>query len=327
MKRRELLTLLASSTAGAWVLAARAQQRTTPIIGFMHAGTADRTRDIVAAFEDGLKATGYVAGNNVAIEYRWGNDDYDRLPDIAHELLSRNVTLIFAATPVAARAAKLAARQIPIVFCVGSDPVKDGLVPNLNQPGENITGTTFFADLLSAKRLELLQELAHQSNVFGVLVNPTNVNADLEINDATEAARSLGLELIFAKAQSESEIENSFQRFHEGRAIGVLIASDAFLNTHAEEIAQFALQYRLPTCFSFRESVVAGGLMSYGANRPDAFRRAASYVGRILRGEKAGNLPIQQPAKFEFVLNLKTAKALELSVPNSMQLLADEVIE
>lgn len=294
MRRRQFIKLLGGVTIAA-PLAARAQQPVMPVIGFMHPSTADRTRDVIGAFEEGLKATGYAAGKNIAIEYRWANDDYDRLPDIAQDLLSRGVNLIFAGTPVAARAAKRVANHTPIVFCVGSDPIKDGLVPSLSRPGENITGTTFFSDLLSAKRLELLHELARTSNRFGVLVNPKNVNAELEINDAAEAARSLGLELIFAKAQSELEIENSFHSFEEGHAIGVLIASDAFLNLHAEEIGKLALRYRLPTCFSFHESAVAGGLMSYGASRLDAFRWAASYVGRILHGEQAGKLPVQQP--------------------------------
>ena len=219
--------------------------------------------------------------------------------------MSHQVAVILAATPVAALAAT-----------------------NLNRPTGNITGTTFFGDLLSAKRLELLHEIIPGSKVIGVLVNPKNPNADLETKDAKLAAQSLALDLIFANTQSVSEIENTFLRFREGPSIaGLLVASDAFLNLHAKEIAQLALQYRLPTCFSYREPVVAGGLMAYGANRPDAYRRAGNYVGRILRGARAGDLPVEQPTKFEFALNLKTARALGLNVPSSMQLLADEVIE
>jgi len=325
MRRREFVTLVGG--AAAWPHAVRAQQASVPLIGFLHPSTADRNRDVIAAFEAGLKETGYVPGENLAIEYRWANDNYDRLPDLMQQLLTHHIAIVLAATPIAALAAKRAAAHIPIVFTVGSDPVKDGLVASLNRPGENITGTTFFSDLLTAKRLELLHELSHISNVFGVLLNPKNPNADLEIKDAKEAAQSLALDLVFGEAASQSEIESSFLRFRESGSVGLLVASDAFLNLHAKEIAQLALEYRLPTCFSFRETATAGGLMAYGASRPDAFRRAGTYVGRILRGENASNLPVQQPTKLEFVINLKTAKALGLTVPPSMQLLADEVIE
>jgi putative ABC transport system substrate-binding protein len=325
MKRREFMAGLgAALTPGA----ARAQRPVVPVAGFLHPSTADRTRDVVAAFEDGLKQTGYMRGENIFIEYRWADNNYDRLPELTRELVRRQVAVILAATPVAALAAKRVAGEIPIVFCVGSDPVKDGLVTNIARPTGNITGTTFFADLLSAKRLGLLHELVRSSTHFGVLFNPKNPNADLEIRDAKEAAQSLGLDLVFASVQAESEIDKSFIRLTEGRPIGgLLIASDAFLNLHAKEIAKLALQYGLPTCFSFREPAALGGLMAYGASRPDAYRRAGNYLGRILHGEKPGNLPIEQPTKFEFVLNLKTAQALGLDVPSSMQVLADEVIE
>ena len=326
MRRRRFLSLFGCG-AVAWPITVRAQQPSLPVIGFLHASSADRSRDVIAAFDDGLKQVGYVPGENVAIEYRWANDDYDRLPGLMKELVNHHVAVVLAATPIAALAAKRAGTQIPIVFTVGSDPVKDGLVASLNRPGENITGTTFFSDLLTAKRLELLHELSHDSDVFGVLVNPKNANAELEISDAKEAAQSLKLDLVLAGAANEREIESSFLRFREARSAGLLVASDAFLNLHAKEIAQSALQYRLPTCFAFRETAAAGGLMAYGASRPDAYRRAGTYVGRILRGESAGNLPVQQATKFEFVLNLKTATALGLTVPPSMQLLADEVIE
>lgn len=327
MKRREFITLVGGASL-ATPLIVYAQPVSVPVAGFLHASTANRTRDVVAAFERGLKQAGFTPGENVDIEYRWADDKYNRLPELAQDLASRQVAVILAATPVAALAAKRVAGQIPIVFCVGSDPVKDGLVSNLARPTENITGTTFFADLLSAKRLGLLHDLVRGSNLIGVLVNPRNPNADLEIKDAKEAAQSLHLDLLFANAETESEIEQSFIRLKEGRSIGgLLIASDAFLNLHAKEIAQLALQHRLPTCFSFREAAAAGGLMAYGASRPDAYRRAGNYLGRILHGEKPNNLPIEQPTKFEFVLNLKAAQALGLTVPSSMQLLADEVIE
>jgi putative ABC transport system substrate-binding protein len=326
MKRRNFITLVAGAVA--WPGAARAQRPVVPVAGFLHPSTVDRTRDVVAAFEDGLKRTGYTLGENIAIEYRWADDNYDRLPELTRELVRRQVAVILAATPVAALAAKRVASEIPIVFCVGSDPVKDGLVTNIARPTGNITGTTFFADLLSAKRLGLLQELVRGSNRFGVMFNPKNPNTDLEINDANEAAQSLGLDLVFASAEAESEIDKSFIRLTEGPPVGgLLIASDAFLNLHAKEIAKLALQYRLPTCFSFREPAAVGGLVAYGASRPDAYRRAGNYLGRILHGEKPSNLPIEQPTKFELVINLKTATALGVTIPNSMQLLADEMIE
>jgi ABC-type uncharacterized transport system substrate-binding protein len=326
MRRREFMALLGSGAA-AWPFRAHAQ-KPSAYVGFIHASAAERSRDVVAAFEEGLKQAGYAPGETLTIEYRWADDDYDRLPLLAQELVNHQVAVILAATPVAALAAMHASSQIPIVFCVGSDPVKDGLVTNINRPTGNITGTTFFGDLLSAKRLELLHKLVPGSKVIGILVNPKNPNADLEIKDANQAAQSLALDLIFANTQSVSEIENSFVRFGERTSIaGILIASDAFLNLHAKEIAQLALQYRLPTCFSYREPIVAGGLMAYGANRPDAYRRAGNYVGRILSGAKTGDLPVEQPTRFELSLNLKTAKALGLNVPSSIQLLADEVIE
>jgi putative tryptophan/tyrosine transport system substrate-binding protein len=297
-----------------------------PIVGYIHPSAADRNQDTANAFEEGLKQTGYTSRENVSIEYRWANDDYSRLPELVQNLVDQKVAVILAATPVAALAAKRGTLSIPIVFCVGSDPIRDGLVASLNSPGSNITGTTFFADLLSAKRLALLHELVG-SNAFAVLVNPKNVNAELEVNDTKEAARSLGLQLVFADASTEKEINDAVPRFRGQGAAALLVESDAFLNLHAREIATLTLQHGLATCFSFREPVAAGGLMSYGASRVDAYRRAAVYVGRILHGEKAANLPVQQPTKFDFVLNLKTAKMLGLVVPASMQLLADEVIE
>ena len=326
MRRREFI-VLAGGAAAVWPLAARAQHAVTPIIGFMHPSTAERNHDAVSAFEEGLRNQGYIGGQNVRIEYRWGNDNYDLLPKLAQELVAANASVILAATPVAALAAKRATGTIPIVFCVASDPVKDGIVPSLRRPGGNITGTSFLADLLSAKRLELLHAIVPNAKVIGVLVNPKNANAELEIEDARQAARSIGIQAIFSNATTEREIDESFPYLRQQHADALLIASDAFLNLHAEQIAKLALENRVPTCFSFREPVLSGGLMSYGASRPDAYRRAANYVARILQGEKTADLPVQQPTKFEFVLNLKTARALVLTVSNSVQLLADEVIE
>ena len=324
MRRRQFIALIGA--ASTWPFISGATENALPVIGFVHPSSAVRTGDVMEAFNRGLGESGYVVGKDVTIEYHWANDDYALLPGIFRGLADRKIAVMFVGTPVAAKAAKRAGLAMPIVFCIGSDPVKDGIVMSLSQPGDNITGTTFFGDLLGAKRLELLRQLSG-SRIFAVLVNPANLNAKLEIEDVTHAALSLNLQLVVADATNEVEIANAFVHFHEKRAGSVLVASDAFLNLHAKQIANLAIQYGLTTCFSYREPVEAGGLMSYGASRPDAYRRAASYVARILRGERASDLPVQQPSKYEFVLNLKTAKALGLKVPASTQLLADEVIE
>jgi putative ABC transport system substrate-binding protein len=317
VRRREFITLVGG--AAAWPLATRAQQRTIPVIGYMH-GAA--TYELGKAFEQGLAESGYVNGTNVTIEYRWAEGHYDRLPAIAAEFVSRQVKVIAAGTPVAAIAAKQATTSIPIVFHIGGDPIKDGLVASLNRPGGNVTGATFFSDLLTAKRLGLLHELVPNARLFAALVNPMNPNAELETRDVEAAARGLGLQFIFSDAATEKEIERSIEYFGEKKANAVIVLSDAFLNGHGHEI-----RYGLPTCFAFREPVAAGGLMSYGASPTDTARLAGNYVGRVLNGEKPGDLPVLQPTKFSFVINMRAAKELGISVPNSMQLLADEVIE
>jgi putative ABC transport system substrate-binding protein len=326
MRRRDFITLLGGA-AVACPLAARAQKTAMPVIGFMHAGNVDANHDIVSAFEQGLRQTDYVAGQNVAIEYHWAEGQYDRLPAIAADLVQRHVTVIVAETPVAALAAKQATTTIPIVFSLGSDPVKDKLVANLNSPGENITGVTFFSNLLTAKRLELLHELVPNAKVFSALGNPENANAQFQISEAQEAARALAVQLIPINATTESDIDKSFDNFKQHQTDALLVISDAFLNNHASQISKLALRYSLPTCFSFRESAVAGGLLSYGASRLDASRQAGIYTGRILKGEKPAELPVMQPTKFELVINLKTAKSLRLEMPAKLLLLADEVIE
>jgi putative ABC transport system substrate-binding protein len=326
--RREFTAALGSA-AVAWPLAARAQQAAMPVIGFLHSGSAEAelNRSLVVAFREGLSQTGYVVGRNIAIEYRWANDQYDRLPALAAELIRRQVNVIEANTPLAALAAKRATTSIPIVFSLGSDPVKDGLVASLNRPGGNITGATFFANLLDAKRLDLLHQLVPNATLFGALVNPKNVNADQETHDVREAALALGLEIAFAQASTESEIDQSLANLSQQHAAALVVAGDSFLSSHAGAIAKLAVRYSLPTAFTFREHVMAGGLMSYGASITDTNRQAGNYVGRILKGEKPGDLPVQQPSKFQFIVNMKTAKALGLNVPYSIQMLADEVIE
>jgi putative ABC transport system substrate-binding protein len=325
MKRREFIMLIGGAAAS-WPLAARAQQSARPVLGLMHA-TARTNDDFVAAFKEGLSQTGYLDGRNVTIEFRSAEGQYDRLPAIAAEFVRRQVNVIAAGTPVAALAAKRATTSIPIVFAVGSDPTRDGLVASLSRPGGNITGATFFSNLLTAKRLGLLHELAPSARRFSALVNPKNANAQLQMQEAEQAARSLGTQIRFVNASTENDMEKAFDEFGQQQADAVLILSDSFLNSRAGRIAELALRHKLPTCFSYRDPAVAGGLMSYGASRNDTSRQSGIYAGRILSGEKPADLPVQQPTKFEFVINMQTAKALGLVVPYSMQMLADEVIE
>jgi putative ABC transport system substrate-binding protein len=237
------------------------------------------------------------------------------------------VAVIATSTPVAAVAAKRATTSISIVFSIGSDPVRDGLVASLNRPGANITGATFFANLLAAKRLELLHQLVPNANVVALLLNPKNLNVELEKKETQEAAHALGLQLVLLQASTEREIDESFANLAQQRAGAVLVSGDVLFSDRREQIVELAARHAVPTCFANRVQAVAGGLMSYGVANTDTFRQAGNYVGRILKGEKPAELPIQQPSKFEFVINLKTAKALGLTVSNSMQLLADEVIE
>jgi len=326
MRRREFITLLGGAAAS-WPLAARAQKPAMPVVGFFHATTAEANQHTVRAFREGLSRAGYIEGQNVAVEYRWAEAQYDRLPAIAEELVRLRVAVIAANTPVAARAAKQATTSIPIVFTVGSDPVKDGLVNSFSRPGGNMTGATFFSNLLTAKRFELLHELVPNARVFSALVNPKNANAEMQISEAQEAARAMAVQLVLVRAMTESDIDNSFENFKQQQVQALLILSDAFLNNHATQIAKLALRYGLPTCFAFREPAIAGGLISYGSSATDAFRQAGHYAGRILKGEKPADLPVVQPTKFEFVINMKTANALGIAISNSMQLLADEVIE
>jgi ABC-type uncharacterized transport system substrate-binding protein len=308
-------------------VAVRAQQPATPVIGFLHAGSQKAEEYVIAAFGRGLGETGYVAGKNVTIEYRWANFQYDRLPELAANLVGDQVVVIVAVTPVAALAAKQATTSVPIVFALGSDPVRDGLVVSLNRPGGNITGATFFSHLLTAKRMELLHQLIPNAKVIAVLLNPKDANVELETHDSQMAAHALGMELVLLQASNEGEIDKSFANLVEQRAAALLVSGDFLFNTRREQIAELARRYAVPTCSANRLNVVAGGLMSYGANVSDTFRQTGNYVGRILKGEKAADLPVQQPTKFEFAINMTTAKTLGLNVPNSMQLLADEVIE
>jgi len=324
MKRREFIAVLGGTTV-AWALAARAQQPAMPVVGFLHFGSPGPSAYQVAAFVLGLNDGGYVEGQNVALEYRWAEGRYDRLPALAADLVGRKVNVIAAFGPQCASAAKNATSTIPIVFNVGTDPVGDGLIASLARPGGNLTGTSILAVELIPKRLEWLSELVPQARVFALLVNPNNANP--WIGNVQEAARSKGLQLQILKAGTKDEIDAAFVSLVNLHANALVIGDDPFFVGRIEQIVALASHYAIPATYQFREFAAAGGLMSYGPSLTTALRQVGVYVGRILKGAKPADLPVQQPTKFEFVINLKTAKALGITVPYSMQLLADEVIE
>jgi putative ABC transport system substrate-binding protein len=322
MKRREFITLFGGTAV--WPLVARAQQ---PVIGFLHGASEGAYAPFLAAFRTGLADMGYIEPRTVTIEYRWANGDYEQLPRLAADLVVHSVSVIAAGTPVAALAAQRATRSIPVVFMIGSDPVRDGLVNSLSRPEGNITGATFFSNLLSAKRIELLRELAPQVKRVAVLVNPKNANADREKDEAHKAAGALGLGLVVIEASNASEIETSIGTLASKGVNAVLVAGDAFFTDRREQIAQLTLRYALPTSGPGREWAKAGCLIGYGGSLEDMYRVAGNYVGRILKGERPGDLPVQQAVKFDFALNMRTAKSLGLNVPLTLQVAADEVIE
>ena len=324
MRRREFLGAL-SSAAAAWPFAARAQQPVMPVIGALEAINSVSTT--VDAFHQGLGDAGFTEGQNVTIERRLAEGHYERLPALAAELVGRQVTVIAATTPVAALAAKAATGTIPIVFSLGSDPVKDGLVASLNRPGGNITGVTFFNNLLAAKRIELLRDIVPGLSVVGLLLNPANPNAELELNDTEVGARSLGLKLVTVRAATSDQVDAAFAELVRLQATALTIAGDAYLTSRHDQTLALASQHRIATVHSNRESVAAGGLASYGADRREAARQFGRYIGRVIKGEKPANLPVVQPSKFEMVINLKTAKALDLTISRELLLRADEVIE
>jgi putative ABC transport system substrate-binding protein len=330
MRRRELITLLGGAAASSLLRphAARAQQPALPVVGMLNSGSRDAYASRNAAFLEGLGETGFVEGRNVAIEHRYADDHYDRLPDLAAELVHRPVAVLFAAGGgVAPQATKAATATIPIVFTGGFDPVKAGLVASLNQPGGNVTGTTFLTNALETKRLGILHELVPQAGVIGVLMNPKNASAETVRADLNEAARGLGIALRIAQASSEGEFDAAFAGFDRDGVGAVLVASDAVFSGNAKSLVTLAERHTLPTFYFVREFPAVGGLMSYGTSFDDAWRLAGGYVGRILKGEKPANMPVVQSSKFETVINLKTAKALGLSIPQTLLATADEVIE
>jgi len=325
-RRREFITLLGG--AAAWPLAARAQQGAIPVIGFLSSRSPGESAGLVLAFRQGLQEAGFVEGQNAFVAFRWAEGHYDRLPALAADLVGRHVTLIVAQggdPPVLA--AKSATTTIPVVFTISSDPVKLGIVGSLNRPGGNITGFWPYTSLLGTKRLELMRQLLPANASIAVLVNPDNPNADLDVTELQNAARTLGQSITFVRARSESEIDAVFATLGEWRAAALLINTDPFFLARRDQFVSLAARNRMPAIYAQREFVAAGGLISYGASLADAYRQVGIYAGRILKGEKPADLPIVQPTKFEMAINLKTAKALGLDIPPTVLAIADEVIE
>jgi len=327
MKRREFMALVGRA-AVAWPLAARAQQPVMPVIGFVNSAPRQGQEPQVAAFLKGLADVGYVEGRNVAIEYRWAEGQNDRLAALAADLVRRQVAVIAATSAPAALAAKMATTTIPIVFETAADPVKLGLVTSLSRPGGNVTGVTRLNVAIAPKRLELLHELIPTARVIALLVDPNNVAiAETNISDAQATARSLGLELHVLNASTERDFDTVFAELIRLRADGLVIGASGLFLARQEQLAKLAARHAVPAVFATREFVAAGGLMSYGGSVADSYRQAGVYTGRILKGEKPADLPVQQATKVEFYINLKTAKALGLNVPNTLIGRADEVIE
>ena len=328
MKRREFITLLGGAAA-AWPLAARAQQPSMPVIGFLDARSPDTMGGRLSALRRGLKETGYVEGENVAIVYRWAEGRFDRLPELAAELVRREVTVMaMGGGSPATFAAKAATTTIPIVFGVGEDPVKLGLVTSLARPGGNLTGVNFFNVELAAKRLELLREVVPAAARVAVLVNPDNVaNTEATMRDVGAAARAMGRQIQVLKASTSREIDAAFAALVRERPDALFVAGDSWFNSRRVQLANLTVRHALPAAFSQREIVEVGGLMSYGSDILDVYRQIGVYVGRILKGTKPADLPVVQSSKFELVINASTARMLGLTVPDKLLVAADEVIE
>jgi putative ABC transport system substrate-binding protein len=327
MQRRRFISLLGGA-AVAWPFVARAQQSTMPVVGFVNLASAKGYAPQVSAFLKGLSEAGYVVGRNVAIEYRWAEGRIDRLPAMVADLVHRQVAVIATTTTPAALAAKVATTTIPIVFELGGDPVQLALVPSLNRPGSNVTGVTHTNQQLAPKRLQLLQELVPTASVMALLVSPAYPTvAETNTKEVQAAARTLGLELHVLYAGTERDFDGVFTKLIQLRAGGLVIGGGAFLISSSEQLAALTVRHAVPAIFFGREFAVAGGLLSYGADIPDAYRLAGIYTGRVLKGEKPADLPVQQATKVELIINLKTAKALAITVPNTLIGRADEVIE
>jgi len=327
VNRRDLLTLLGGA-ALAWPLALRAQQKAMPVIGVLNSGSPGPSSALfMVAFSQGLSEAGYVEGQNLAIEYRWAEGHYDRLPALAADLVGRKVDLIIATSPPGAFAAKSATSTIPIVFRGGADPVGDGLVASLARPGGNLTGVSVLATEVTTKRLELLSELVPRAGVIALLVNPTNSSAERVIQEVQQAARAKGVQLSILKASTENEIDAAFGSLNELAAGALLVGADPFLSGRREQLVALASRRAVPSIFAWREFAASGGLISYGASLTSAFRLLGTDAGKVLKGAKPADLPVEQPTKYELVINLKTAKALGLTVPPTLLAQANKVIE
>ena len=326
MRRREFFIFLGG--AAAWSRTARAQQSAMPVIGFLNAQSAGSRPNQVDAFRKGLAEAGYVENKNVAIEYRWAEIQYDRLPELAADLVRRQVAVI-AATGGApsALAAKAATSTIPIVFTAGSDPVRAGLVPSLNRPGGNVTGVSFLTYALAAKRLGLLREIMRGPGTIAVLINPQGPDAAGQLKDIQSASQATGQGINIIMASTQAEIDAAFANIAQSQAKASIVGADPFFNDRRQQIVALAARYSLPAIYEVRDFVLSGGLMSYGASITDSYRQAGIYTGRILKGEKPAELPVMQAVKFEFLINLKTAKALRLELNPQLLATADEVIE
>jgi putative tryptophan/tyrosine transport system substrate-binding protein len=326
MRRREFITLV-SDAATIGPLAVHAQQQAIPAIGFLSGGSPDAYSRVTAAFLQRLKEAGYVDRQNVAIEYRWAEDHYDRLPALAADLVRRQVAVIATVDTASSLAAKAATALIPIVFSMGADPVKIGLVNNLARPGGNVTGMSHLVNALSSKRLSLLRELVPTARTFGLLVDPTNPNTKFETADMKAAVDLLGYKLVVGSAGTASEVDTAFTKLVEQRIDALAVAAHAFFIGDGQQLAALALHHRVPAIYAFREDALAGGLISYGGSLTEAYHQAGIHTGRILKGDNPADLPVQTPTRFELVINLKTAKALGLAIPEAFLQTADEVIE
>jgi putative ABC transport system substrate-binding protein len=324
VKRRDFITLLGG--AAAWPLTARGQQSALPIVGFLHSGSAREMASLAAAFRQGLSETGYIEGQNIAIEHRWAEGQYDRLPALLADFIRRPAAVI-AATGGTVRAAKAATTTIPIVFTTADDPVKEGLVASINRPGGNMTGVSLYTTTLDAKRIALLHELVPHATAVAVLVNSNYYLFKTQLSELESAARLVGWRLMVLNATSEAEIGAAFQSLVRQRADALVVVAEPFLTSRRHQIATLAVRHAVPAIYPWREYAAAGGLLSYGASITDAFRQVGSYTGQILKGAKPAELPVLQPAKFELVINLQVAKALGLEIPPMLLARANEVIE